>query len=93
MCKEILLCTIMYGLPLCACECAEWMSTEMYFMAITENAIAIRALNFNLAEWCQMVQMLERKKNCTETIGYVEQTMDALLICSKSNSNYECPLH
>lgn len=28
---------------------------ETYFMAIIENAIAIRALNFNLASWYQMV--------------------------------------
>lgn len=46
------LCTIVCGLPLCC-------YSEMYCMAITGNAIAIRALNFNLTVWCQMVQNVE----------------------------------
>lgn len=34
------------------------------------------------------------KKRTTEKLKCGEQqTMDELLICSKSNSNYECPLH
>lgn len=71
--------------------------TEMYFMAITGNVIAIRVLNFNLTGMLSNGSNVEKNTHTntesTTTLDYGEQTMAALLICSKSDSNYECPLH
>lgn len=47
---------------LCTCASLHVCVSEMHFMAITGNAIAIRVLNFNSTVSCQMNRMYKKQQ-------------------------------